>query len=122
MGTEVKKDKFLWKGSLASRMLPACPGLPPGQKLHMHSEMGFFFFPPFFPEVPLGSRGWGKVTCFLLEHPNTWDSWGGDLTGSVLVYPAVFLLKPGLGQLRFAFREAGSLELYGLEKNNVGIL
>lgn len=32
------------------------------------------------------------------------------------------LLKPGSGQLRFALREAGSLELYGLEKKNSGIL
>lgn len=84
LGTEVKKDKFLWKGSLVSRMLPACPGLPPGQELHIHSEMGLFFF-SFFPEVPLGSRGWGEGNSFLLERPETWDSWGGDLTGGVLV-------------------------------------
>lgn len=37
------------------------------------------FFPPFFPEVLLGIKGWGKVTCFLPYYPNTWESWWGGV-------------------------------------------
>lgn len=67
LGTEVKKDKFLWKGSLVSRMLPACPGLPPGQELHIHSEMGLFFFFLFSLKFLWGVEDGGKVIASSLN-------------------------------------------------------
>lgn len=43
LGTEVKKEKFLWKGSLATGMLPAWSGPLPGQELHTHTHHGDWF-------------------------------------------------------------------------------
>ena len=119
LGTEAKKGKFLWKGSLATGMLPARPDPPSDHELHtlilfiIIIILCFFFF---FSEVPFGGGGVRggrrhRLPPVASSCASLWKGWKGALPDGVLG----FLLTPGWGRLgnRCALKEAGDLEPQG---------